>query len=127
MPEETDQKTGGAVERGIEFHFIKSTQFRVIHADGAYGGISAGGYLNVAFYNERRAIPQTTAIVVDEEAGTISESVIATRGGVVREVEIDVIMDEVAVAQLVNWLQGKLVELRNVKRLMDKGLAEENE
>jgi hypothetical protein len=41
----------------IEFDFIKSNFFRVIHVDGAFGGLSPNGFVHMALYSERRAIP----------------------------------------------------------------------
>ncbi len=101
----------------IEFHYIKSNLFRAIHADGAYGGVTARGYIHLSFNNERRAIPRRTILSLDAETQTSRETVIETREGVVRELEVDVLMDEVSTAELIDWLKAKLDQLRAVKKL----------
>jgi hypothetical protein len=42
----------------IAFEYIKSNLFRVIHADGAIGGVTPSGNLHLAFFSERPAIPR---------------------------------------------------------------------
>lgn len=42
----------------IRFNYIKSAQFRVIHADGAIGGVTPNGFIHMALFNERAAIPR---------------------------------------------------------------------
>ena len=51
-----DQK----LPKELEFDFIKSNFFRVIKADGAFGGISPNGSIHMALYSERSAIPTKT-------------------------------------------------------------------
>ena len=95
MADEKQEKRDDAakVDSGaIEFHYIKSSLFRVIHADGAYGGVTARGYIHVTFYNERKAIPQRTTVTVDADTKIAREIITASRGGVVRELEIGVLL-----------------------------------
>jgi hypothetical protein len=42
----------------VVFEYIKSQLFRVIHSDGAIGGITPTGNVHVAFYSDRAAIPK---------------------------------------------------------------------
>lgn len=102
----------------VEFHYIKSNHYRIVHSDGAYGGITARGYLHVTFFNERRAIPKTISLFRDEETAEGKEEVTETIGGVVRELEVGVIMDEQSTAELIEWLTGKLNELREFKQMV---------
>ena len=51
----------GAVEqppKTIRYHYIKSNSFRIVHADGVYGGSTPKGYLHLDFFSERFPIPQ---------------------------------------------------------------------
>ncbi len=102
----------------VEFHYIKSNLYRVVHSDGAYGGITARGYLHVAFYNERRAIPKTISLIPDDKTAESKEEVTETIGGIVRELEVGVIMDEQSTAELIEWLTRKLNELRAFKQMI---------
>ena len=69
----------------------------MIHADGVWGGTTPRGLVSFAFYNERAAIPRKTKVDL-EQSGTAlvptgPEEVVETRGNIVREVEIEVMMD----------------------------------
>ena len=75
-----------------------------MHADGAIGSVTPRGYIHVAFYSERRAIPQRTTVTVSSTLEGTQEEVAATRGGVVREVEVDVLLDEPTTIELIEWL-----------------------
>lgn len=108
----------------VEYHYIKSNQFRVIHADGAHGGVTARGYLHIAFFSERRAIPRMVSMAVDVGAGEAREVDRESLGGVVREVEADVVLDETAVKELVAWLNSKLDDFRRVRDEIAKIEAE---
>jgi hypothetical protein len=107
----------------IPFHYIKSVFFRVLHVDGALGGITPRGLLHIAFYNERQAIPQTVFHPISEE-GRLGEEISdrrVTKGGIVREVEADVLMDERAAAELYKWLGERLADLKRLKAESEEG------
>jgi hypothetical protein len=79
----------------VRFDYIKSPQFRVVHVDGAYGGITPRGQLFISLYSERLPIP--TAIVHQlNPNGQLGDEILSereTRKGVVREVEIGLQFD----------------------------------
>ena len=102
----------------VVFQYVRSKHFRVIHADGAHGGVTARGYVNVNFYNERGATPSQSVMAVDAESMELKETASETRGRVVRELEVSVMLDEATTIQLVAWLQQKLVELQEVKDMV---------
>lgn len=99
----------------VVFHYVRSKHFRVIHADGAHGGVTVRGYVSVNFYSERGLTPPRTTLAVDAESGETKETAGETRGHVVRELEVSVMLDEQSTNQLVVWLQQKLVQLQQVK------------
>lgn len=99
----------------IAIDYIKSNAFRVVHADGAVGGLNPRGNLHISFYNERMPIPQQVTHSVEgralkEEIGRVQ------RDAVVREVEVDVHMTVGNAKSLVTWLQGKIDEYERVKQ-----------
>jgi len=94
----------------ITFHYIKSNFFRVIYADGAFGGINPQGLIRMALYNERTPIPQTTVQPVTPE-GRLGDELIdrrTAREGFVREVEVDVLLNINTAKSLIVWLQDKV-------------------
>lgn len=77
----------------VEFHYIKSNFFRTVRGDGVFGGVSPRGDIQIALFSERMPIPQIQ--VWDVADGQLKAEVAdkrVSRPGIVREVEINVIM-----------------------------------
>ena len=94
----------------VQFHYIKSNQYRVIHADGAFGGITTRGQIHVDLFSERNPIPQTMLHRVhpDGRIGDEIASGTVRKDGVVREVEVGATMDMATAKALIEWLQDKV-------------------
>jgi len=106
-------------EKTIEFHYQKGNEFRVLHVDGVYGGLSPDGYINMSVYNQRRPIPQKVVHEIeDQELGDEREEERESKEGVVREVEANIVMDVNTAVALRNWIDEKLEEA------VDAGLIE---
>lgn len=91
----------------------KSNAFRVIHADGVYGGTTPRLQLFIAFYNERFPIPKAMTYEVSE-AGAPEREIIAEREskeGIFREVEVGVVFDINVAKAFAVWLTEKVAEL----------------
>lgn len=115
----------------IEFHLIKSPQFRVIHVDGGLGGITPRGFCHIALYNERQAIPQLMTRELLEGGELGDEEVAEVRGreakaGIVREIEIDLIFNEQTAQQLHEWLGRRLEEFVELEAALKKKAGDEN-
>ncbi|QHD65752.1 hypothetical protein GS397_00815 [Sphingobium yanoikuyae] len=106
MLEETPEK--------VTFSYIKSNQFRVMHVDGALGGITPQGHLHVALYSERPSIPKVMVHSVEGNVLGPPEAV-EGRGGIVREIDADLIMTMQVVEELRDWLNLKLEEFAQLK------------
>jgi len=95
----------------ITFEYIKSNYFRVIHVDGAHGGITpkARG-IQMAFFCERQPIPQEETFLVEEgrlEGPTDRKG----RTGIIREVEVEVVMDLPTAKAIKDWLQSRIDQI----------------
>jgi hypothetical protein len=95
----------------ISFEFIKSAFFRVVHVDGAMGGLTPQGKISIAAYSERLPIPQKTvhSVKPDGSLGPELQEERVTRPSVVRELEVDLIMDLPTAQMLHAWL-GQRIE-----------------
>ena len=112
QPEEVDR---------ISFHYIKGKNFRVIHADGALGGITPRGYVHFALYSERAAIPRRGVRNISEDGKTLGpETIVEVREGVVRELEVDVIMDEKTTIELRDWLDRRIQNFKEILEQSEK-------
>ncbi|MCH7511734.1 MAG: hypothetical protein IIB19_05135 [Chloroflexi bacterium] len=96
----------------IGFDFIKSNVFRVIHADGVWGGVGPHGHIQMAFFSERFPIPRRVDFEL-REGRLGQETGRDTREGIVREIETEIIMNVAAATSLRDWLTTKIEEARS--------------
>ena len=115
--EPEDQKP--EVPSRLLFHWIKSGYFRVVHADGAYGGISPRGYVHFALYNERAAIPKLSEreVSTTEDGSVVAgpERTVESREGSIREVEVEIIMDQRTAFEFFEWFKQKIEILQKIQ------------
>lgn len=123
-------------ERRVDFHYQKSSQYRTIHVDGAFGSTTAKGFLALTLFNERPAIPRRSSrpVIGDTEHSVRlgEETVEETLGGVMRQLEATIMMDLNTVRDLYTWLGqhvGLMETLFNVpaESRMGPPLTEEDE
>jgi hypothetical protein len=78
----------------LPIHFVKSTQFRVIHANGVWFGGDTQQNLHLTFFNERNPIPKKLVLNVNSKGNILGEDMTKrdSKEGLVREMEIDVVL-----------------------------------
>ncbi len=98
----------GATPGRVSMHYIKSSSFRLIHADGALGGMTPDGKgVHMTLFNQRQPIPQRTVHSVADDGELVEDPALrVARDGIVREVEVGVVMDIDTARQLRDWLDG---------------------
>jgi hypothetical protein len=99
----------------VKFFYQKSQFFRVIHADGVMGGLTPHGLLHFGFYSERPAFPQSQVHNFSPE-GVMSDPV-STEGkdGLVRELDVDVIMSRKTAIEFRDWLDTRIKEFETLE------------
>lgn len=101
----------------LEFHFEKSSLFRVIHVDGAIGSVSPSAQtLHMAVFSERAPFPKT--VVQEVDRGILGREMLdkrVSRNGVFREVEVDLVMTLEAAVALRSWLDDRINEMEALK------------
>jgi hypothetical protein len=104
----------GAPAKEVAFDFIKASGFRVIHVDGAFGGVSPNARtMNVAVYSERRPLPRKTIHPISTE-GKLGDEIRdrrESRDAFVREVEANLVMDLDTAKALREWLDAHITEM----------------
>ncbi len=104
---ETEEKS----PENLKFDYIKSEQFRVIHADGVLGGVTPRLKIFMSIWSERPPIPQRVVHSINAD-GTMGAEIADQRvirdSDVVREVEAGVVMDIGLARAVVLWLQDKI-------------------
>lgn len=102
----------------VVFEYIKSNFFRVIHSDGAIGGITPEGNIHLAFFSDRPAIPKMQ-IHKKNADGTLGEMLpehTIARPGIIREMDIDIVISPDAVQALIGWLNNQIQQLNDLKK-----------
>lgn len=119
----SDHASGPPTE--IQAHFVKSNFFRVVHADGAWGGVTPQLKIHMDIYNERQPIPRSMrSRVVGDRIGEEIRDAREGKEGVVREVEVGVVMDVVVAEQVVAWLTERIALARKLMSEVQKEGAE---
>ena len=103
------------VTHSVQFHYTKSNAFRVIHGDGVWGGATPRGGISMSFFSERGPIPKslTYALSADGNLGEIEDS--SSKSGIVREVEVTVMVDLDMARSLVSWLDDHIKKAETTK------------
>ena len=98
----------------VDMHFIKSNYFRVIHADGAWGGTTPAGNIGMTFYSERSPIPTRLVHKITPDGKLGGELSRTVRKGIVREAEVQVVLSVGVAKALISWLENKIQNVEEV-------------
>lgn len=99
------------VPKTFTFHSVKGPCFRSIQADGAWGTVNPHGNIHLIFFNERSPVPQEASYDVNPD-GTLGNEILSKRigkTGIMREMEVDVILNLGAAMRVHKWL-GDAIE-----------------
>lgn len=108
-----DEATPTPVPDKLRIEYQKGNLFRVVHADGVYGGTSPRLDLFIAFYSERFPIPKVLTYETSPTGAPIHEisSERESKEGIFREVEVAVMMDLNAAKGFAVWLSEQVAAL----------------
>jgi hypothetical protein len=111
----------------LQFHYIKSPNYREIACHGVIGNPNPSGKIWVAFYAERSPIPrvveysmpsvtegQTTVQFNEVTAGAPIS--IESRRGVIRHVEFTAYLDLEVAERLQKWLGDRIAQIRETQK-----------
>lgn len=105
----------------LRYYFVKSNDFRVIYAEGAFGGVSPKGAIRMTLFNERFPLPQETIheIRPNEEGGVmVGPELTAERVGkvgIIREMEADIVLSLETARVVHQWIGEKIQEIENIQ------------
>ncbi len=110
------QQDKAAKEQIVAIRYTTSNLSRVVHGDGVWGGITPHGYINLAFFSERQAIPDQARMRVNVEKGIAEEIQDATTTismrGVTRQIEVEVLVNINVAIALRGWLDNNIKMLQ---------------
>jgi hypothetical protein len=101
----------------VKFYYIKANDFRVIHMDGVFGGLTPTGDIFMSIFSQRPPIPVVTVQPI-KETGELGEELLAERSvkdGLVREIEAGIAVRPEVAETLIRWLQERVDQYKTLK------------
>ena len=98
----------------ISFDFVRSPFFRVVHANGAWGGITPHQELSITIFSERRSLPRKVTHQVTSEGEIGPEISRDAPDSIQRECEVEVLMSMSEAVSLHQWIGTKIEEWRKI-------------
>src|SRR5262249_12595328 len=96
----------------LDFHYRRGPNFRTVHADGIWAAISPRGGIQMAFFTQSYSIPEIATHAITEEGAVGKEINRYEQRGVVRELEINVVMDLADAESYVALLQERIQQAK---------------
>lgn len=111
------------IPENVKFNYLKSNYFRTVHMDGAIGNITPGGYIHMAIYSERPAIPREMVYKMNPDGtlGEINEKETIKREGIIREMEVDVMMGIGTAKSVIKWLEEQVQKHESQFSIIQEG------
>ena len=103
----------------VTIHNQISPNYKQVHVDGAFGGLTTRGLINLSFYAERLPIPKSSDFEISEQGtvGTLLTNSEDSKNGIIREYDFGVYMDINAAKSLIEFLSQKVSDLENALKL----------
>jgi hypothetical protein len=106
----------------IQFHYLKSSDYREVACHGAIGNITPQGKIWMALYAERQPLPRTVAYpfprpaegqkTISFDEATAGPPILDSREGIIRHVELSAYLDVDTAERLQKWLGDRVAEVR---------------
>lgn len=107
------KKTPTKKKSEIEFHYLKTGNYRSYHVDGVIGGITPRGKIYMELFLERAPTPKLTRHEI-ENSGILGKEVQReSKTGIIREVETGIILDLQTAELISGWLKEKIKTLKS--------------
>ena len=112
-PAEPDEK-----QMNLAVHYSKSSLFRVIHADGVYGGATpTAGNVMMTIFSHRIPFPERT--MIDAFGNEITRGRVA-KSGVERELEVSIVMSLELAKSVLQWLDNSIKNVETLQQPLKK-------
>ena len=100
------------------YDFVESPHYREIYADGVWGGLHPGGYIQMTIFKEKSYLPNSVEYNVSE-GGLLEEKERILPDTVTRELEVDVRLTLNTAILMRNWLNDRIDELTSPEQSQD--------
>lgn len=105
----------------VTIHNKISGNYRQIHVDGAFGGITPRGLINLSFYAERTPIPKSSEFAIENNYfGTLLNNSEDSKTGVLREFEFGIYADISVAKAIIKLLTEKIDDFEKTVQNSEK-------
>lgn len=105
----------------LTFHNKVNPDYKEIHVDGAFGGVTPRGFINMNFYAERLPIPKSSDYSINDN-NTLGEKIKDSHDskyGIIREYEIGMYFDLKTAIDIRKFLDDRILELEILHKKMN--------
>lgn len=99
----------------ITFHHIKSDGFKTVFITGATGGATVNSLINMNLYTDRTVIPSELTFEIDNNVKLGKEIKRVSKQGVIRDVQVGVLMDLEVAKNLIKFLNDQIAFIESNK------------
>lgn len=105
----------------LPIYYERSRHYRTIQVDGVQGGITPRATIQFMFFVETKPTPEYVVHRITSEGVMGEEIERIEKKGIIREAQINVVMDEATTVQFVQLLQKILKQLESFRTEASKG------
>ena len=103
---------------------IRSEGAQIVHVDGAWGGLTTQGLVNMGLYSESQAHPDRTVYKYpDDLPGKLTELSRIGGGYVVRQIQVQAFISIPVAKAIADWLLQKVEEAERIQKEIDERRA----
>jgi hypothetical protein len=104
-------------KQSIKINYRSAQSYRVVHASGIHGGPLPSGEIFLSVFSERTNFPDSSVIQIEKDgSGFSGKEIVQIDKGLVREMEVGVLMNINVARALRQWLDEKIIF---IERAMD--------
>ena len=120
MSEGQTKGNGQKQLKQITIKFTRSKDYKIVPANGCFGGVTPRGEILVEFFEEHFPTPDMVVHELTEQGTLGPEKVRHTEGELVRELQIGVVLQPNQAESIARWLLGKVEEVKKKVRAEGK-------
>jgi hypothetical protein len=106
-----------SIPKELVYKFLNSPQYRTVHVDGVFGGVTTRGLISLSLYSEHSSLPSKITYQINEDRipQEFSRENFPADVNITREIEINAMFDLEVAKSTRDWLDGHIKTLENLK------------
>lgn len=114
-------------KKEFTFKYVIPENLRDFWSNGIWGGVTPRGEINMHFFNERAAIPNSEVYEIGEDGKLKTPPKIDKGGDIVRMIQASITIDVKTAIKIKNWLDDKIKFIESQDDKEKDGIEEKND